>query len=241
MSNLEEYIKRNREAFDGEELPDGHVDRFERRLEALRSAQGDRMADQVGHDGRIRLDDQVGHDGNIVDDSNIGHDGRIRLDGQVGHDGRIGRNRQAGHDGRVGSDVQGMQERQGMQGMQERRISWRAVMGWAAAVAAAIAAVVIFINRPATRHEDWFAGVGEDQREICQTYYGKMADFYEAILADDIDDARLGALESIAGESVPMVDQLPDELDPETRATILKEYYGALLDGMERLNKSVFN
>ena len=232
MNNLEEYIKRNREAFDDKELPEGHEERFEQRLEALRSAQGDRMADQVGHDGNI------------------------------GHDGRIGRNRQAWHDGRVGSDVQGMQERQGMQemqerqgmqerrerrerqerqGMQERRISWRAVMGWAAAVAAAIAAVVIFIKSPEEKHEDWFAGVGEDQREICQTYYGKMADFYEAILRDDIDDARLGALESIAGESVPMVDQLPEELDPETRAAILKEYYGALLDGMERLNNSVFN
>lgn len=217
MNNLEEYIKRNREAFDDKELPDGHEARFEQRLEALRSAQGDRMADQVGHDGRIRLDGQVGHDGNI------------------GHDGRIGRNRQAGHDGRVGSDVQGMQ------GMQERRISWRAVMGWAAAVAAAIAAVVIFIKSPEEKHEDWFAGVGEDQREICQTYYGKMADFYEAILRDDIDEARLGALESIAAENVPMVDQLPEELDPETRAAILKEYYGALLDGMERLNNSVFN
>ncbi len=232
MNNLEEYIKRNREAFDDKELPEGHADRFERRFEALRSAQGDRMADQVGHDGRIRLDGPVGHDG------------RIGRDGQVGHDGRIGRNRQAGHDGRVGSDVQGMQGMQGMrgmQGMQERRISWTAVMGWAAAVAAAIAAVVIFINSPEEKHEDWFAGVGEDQREICQTYYGKMADFYEAILRDDIDEARLGALESIAAENVPMVDQLPDELDPETRAAILKEYYGALLDGMERLNNSVFN
>ena len=217
MNNLEEYIKRNREAFDDKELPEGHEARFEQRLEALRSAQGDRMADQVGHDGNI------------------------------GHDGRIGRNRQAGHDGRVGSDVQGMQGMQGMQGiqemqeMQEMRISWRAVMGWAAAVAAAIAAVVIFIKSPEEKHEDWFAGVGEDQREICQTYYGKMADFYEAILRDDIDEARLGALESIAAESVPMVDQLPEELDPETRAAILKEYYGALLDGMERLNNSVFN
>ncbi len=232
MNNLEEYIKRNREAFDDKELPDGHADRFERRLEALRSAQGDRMADQVGHDGRIRLDGQVGHDGNIVDDSNIGHDGLI------------GRDRQAGHDGRNGNDVregQVRQVRQERQERQERRISWRAVMGWAAAVAAAIAAVVIFIKSPEEKHEDWFAGVGEDQREICQTYYGKMAEFYEAILRDDIDDARLPALESIAAENVPMVDQLPDELDPETRATILKEYYSALLDGMERLNKSVFN
>ena len=229
MSNLEEYIKRNREAFDDEELPEGHEGRFERRLEALRSAQGDRMADQVGHDGHIRLDGQVGHDGHI------------RLDGQVGHDGRVGCDVQGMQERQGMQGMQGMQERPGMQEMQERRISWRAVMGWAAAVAAAIAAVVIFIKSPEEKHEDWFAGVGEDQREICQTYYGKMADFYEAILRDDIDEARMGALESIAAENVPMVDQLPDELDPETRAAILKEYYGALLDGMERLNNSVFN
>lgn len=182
MNNLEEYIKRNREAFDDKELPDGHEARFERRLEDLRSAQADRMADQVGHDGRI------------------------------------------GSDGKVG---------------QERRISWTAVLGWAAGIAAAIAALVIFINRPATRHEDWFAGVGEDQREICQAFYGKMAEFYEAILADDFEDARLSDLEAIVSESVPMVDQLPEELDPETRAAVLKEYYSALLDGMERLNNSV--
>ena len=104
------------------------------------------------------------------------------------------------------------------------------------AVAAALAAVVIFINRPGERHKDWFAGVGNDQLEICQAYYGKMAEYYETILKGDFDGTRQFDLEAIAGEGIPLVDQLPDEIDPETRAAVLKEYYGALLDGMERLN-----
>ena len=105
------------------------------------------------------------------------------------------------------------------------------------AVAAAVAAVVIFINRPGERHKDWFAGVGNDQLEICQAYYGKMAEYYETILKGDLDGTRQFDLEAIAGEGIPLVDQLPDEIDPETRAAVLKDYYGALLDGMERLNK----
>ena len=110
MNNLEEYIKRNREAFDDKELPEGHEARFEQRLEALRSAQGDRMADQVGHDGLIGRDRQAGHDG------------------CVGSDVQGMQERQG---------MQGMQEGQVRQVRQERRISWSSVMGWAAAVAAA--------------------------------------------------------------------------------------------------------
>ena len=183
MSNLEEYIRQNREAFEDQELPDGSLERFERRLEILRFAQDDLRGAQ--DDWRGAQDDWRG----AQDDS--------------------------------------------------RKISWAAVAGWAVTVAAAIAAVVIFIGRTAPRHEDWFAGIGDDQREICQAYYGKMAEFYETILAEDFDDARLADLEDIVSESVPMVDQLPEELDPGARAAILKEYYGSLLDGMERLNNSV--
>lgn len=158
MDNLEEYIRLNREAFDEQEVPEGHLMRFEERLA-----------------------------------------------GQV-----TGRKRPS---------------------------KWLRFASVAAGIAAAIAAVVIFINRPGERHKDWFAGVGNDQLEICQTYYGKMAKYYETILKGDFDGTRQFDLEAIAGEGIPLVDQLPDEIDPETRAAMLKEYYGALLDGMERLNK----
>ena len=160
MNNLEEYIRLNREAFDEQEVPAGHLSRFEERL-----------AGQVA--GR------------------------------------------------------------------KRPLIWlrfASVATGITAVAAALAAVVIFINRPGERHKDWFAGVGNDQLEICQAYYGKMAEYYETILKGDFDGTRQFDLEAIAGEGIPLVDQLPDEIDPETRAAVLKEYYGALLDGMERLN-----
>ena len=162
MDNLEEYIRLNREAFDEQEVPEGHLSRFEERLA-----------------------------------------------GQVA----------------------------GRKSETRRPLIWLRFASVATGIAAAVAAVVIFINRPGERHKDWFAGVGNDQLEICQAYYGKMAEYYETILKGDLDGTRQFDLEAIAGEGIPLVDQLPDEIDPETRAAVLKECYGALLDGMERLNK----
>ena len=34
-----------------------------------------------------------------------------------------------------------------------------------------------------------------------------------------------------------MIDQLPDELDDKTKSHILKEYYGKLLNGLDKINK----
>ena len=188
MNNLEEYIRLNREAFDEQEVPAGHLSRFEDRLATLRRSTPEpplatgRTQPQRSENGRGR--------------------------GQVA----------------------------GRKSETRRPFIWLRFVSVATGIAAAVAAVVIFINRPAERHKDWFAGVGDDQLEICQAYYGKMAEFYESILKGDIDGTRQSALEAIAWESVPLADQLPDEIDPETKAAVLKEYYGALLDGMERLN-----
>ena len=185
MNNLEEYIRLNREAFDEQEVPAGHLSRFEERLATLRRSTPEpplatgRTQPQRSENGRGR--------GHVAD--------------------------------------------------RKRPLIWLRFASVAAGIAAAVAAVVIFINRPAERHEDWFAGVGNDQLDICQTYYRKMAEYYETILKGDFDGMRQFDLEAIAGEGIPLVDQLPDEIDPETRAAVLKEYYGALLDGMERLNK----
>ena len=195
MNNLEEYIRLNREAFDEQEVPEGHLLRFEERLETLRSAQGDSKVAQGDSTPEPPL-------------------ATGRTQPQRSENGR-GRDQVAGR---------------------KRPLIWLRFASVATGIAAAVAAVVIFINRPAERHKDWFAGVGNDQLEICQAYYGKMAEYYETILKGDFDGTRQFDLEAIAGEGIPLVDQLPDEIDPETRAAVLKEYYGALLDGMERLN-----
>ena len=189
MDNLEEYIRLNREAFDEQEVPEGHLVRFEERLATLRRSTPEpplatgRTQPQRSENGRGR--------GQVAD----------------------------------------------RKSETRRPFIWFRFASVAAGIAAAVTAVVIFINRPGERHKDWFAGVGNDQLEICQAYYGKMAEFYETILNGDFDGTRLSELEAIAGEGVPLVDQLPEEIDPETRAAVLKEYYGALLDGMDRLNR----
>ncbi|MBR1927840.1 MAG: hypothetical protein IJ840_08880 [Bacteroidales bacterium] len=186
MNNLEEYFKINREAFDVEELPEGHLERFMGRVDrSFAVAQDDRRA------------------------------AHVILDAGKARDERRG----------------------------AKRISWATVTGWAAtlaAVAAAVAAVVIFIGQPETGHTDWFAGIGDDQAAICESYYARVSRLYELILRGDPEGSCARDLESIAEESVSMIDQLPEELSPEIRAEILKEYYSALLDGVERLRKSVY-
>ena len=106
---------------------------------------------------------------------------------------------------------------------------------WAALAVAAASAIMIFLNRPSTETHDWFANVGNDQLEICRTYYEKAGELYEIILAQNPDGSMDESVGSIADGGVPLVDQLPDDMDPDARAAILKEYYGELLNGLERM------
>ena len=167
MDNLEEYIKKNKEAFDDQELPEGHLERFEVRLEEVEA---------VVLNGASTL---------------------------------------------LGSRL-----------VKPRRIwFWPTIAG----VAAVIAAFVIFTGRKTSAQTDWFADVPEDQVSICQAYYEKMAGLYQDILASDMDGSKEAQLSSIAEETIPLIDQLPEELGAEERAAILKEYYSDLLGGIERI------
>jgi len=157
MNNLEEYIKRNAGAFDDQELPEGHLERFEARLDAVGS-------------GKVK------------------------------------------------------------------RLSFRAVGIALTGIAAALAAF-IFLHKPEDSHKDWFANVADDQESICEAYYSRMAKFYESILAEDYDGSKERQIEAIAAEGTPLVDQLPEELGETERAAILKEYYGSILDGIDKISR----
>lgn len=154
MDKLEKYIMANREAFDDKELPEGHLERFEGRLDDLRAVKESRS----------------------------------------------------------------------------RRVYWSLATGIAAALA-----VVLLINRPDGGKGDWFAGVGNDQVEICEKYYSNVADIYAELYADG-RDSEIGLLaEGVVDETSPLIDQLPAEMGDEERAEILKEYYGELLDALIKI------
>ena len=107
------------------------------------------------------------------------------------------------------------------------------------AVAAAVAAV-IFIAKPSEQQPtDWFAGVADDPVEVCLAYSEKAAELSTAIYTKDLDGTLSGTVRSLSDSAVPMIDQLPEELDAATRAGILKQYYSELLDGLDKINKNI--
>lgn len=155
MDNLEKYIREHRDAFDGQDLPEGHLGRFEAKL------------------ARKPV----------------------------------------------------------------RRMAWvlAAVTAVATTAAAAAIAGIIFLNRPVETHHDWFAGIGNNEYDICNTYYDKVAEYYEVMMRKCPDADILNTIDMIVGETIPMVNQLPEEMDPDAKAAVLKEYYGDLLAGLERV------
>ncbi|MBO6220666.1 MAG: hypothetical protein J6N46_01905 [Bacteroidales bacterium] len=204
MDNLNQYINRNREAFDDKDLPEGHLDRFEERL------------------GSHSLNNRSGRLWRVL----TGSEAALREQGTTIRDRVI--------------KLRGNRRR----------------IGWAIGIAAALAALVtigwpageefpsgfgkgdegssIIIGSPT---KDWFAGVGNDQFEICTTYYDKVAELYEDLLRTSPDSDLQNTLELISEENIPLIEQLPEEMEPEARAEVLKEYYGNLLDGLERIRE----
>lgn len=155
MDKLERHIMTNREAFDDKELPEGHLERFETRLDSLLS-----------------------------------------------------------------------------ENAEARRPRFRRVL--AAGVAAAVAAALL-IHRPESARGDWFAGVGNDQVEICETYYSNVSDIYEELYADASKANLCLMAEGVVDETSPLIEMLPAELGADERAAILKEYYGELLDALLKI------
>ncbi|MBR4756163.1 MAG: hypothetical protein IK076_04410 [Bacteroidales bacterium] len=129
-----------------------------------------------------------------------------------------------------------------------RRSTGRTIprMIWAFSAVAAALAAILLLNRPhgqeidrlaeSGQHKDWFAEVGNDQVEIYRAYYDKVSEMYELILTSHPDGSLDTSISCLAEESIPLIDQLPDEMDPEAKAAVLKEYYGELLDGLDRIN-----
>ena len=107
------------------------------------------------------------------------------------------------------------------------------------AVAAMVAAIV-FIARPAQQQPtDWFAGVADDPVQICLTYSEKAADLSGSIYRKDVDGNLSATVRSLSDGVVPLIDQLPDEMNDKDKAEVLRRYYSDLLDGLDKINKNI--
>ena len=103
---------------------------------------------------------------------------------------------------------------------------------WAIPAAAAILVAVIFASRPT----DWFRGVGQDPAAIYARYLAQVEDSWQELAADE---AAADLLRNLTEESIPLIDQLPDELPDAEKAAILEDYYGALLDGAQKIRQNI--
>lgn len=143
-----------------------------------------------------------------------------------------------GHEGRFEAKLDALLSGAESSGREERkrRKTRTGIFSVLTTAAAATVAAVIFTNRP-SREVDWFAGVADDPVAVYMAYSEKIAVMYEEIFTKDLDERWETTVGSITNENVAMIDQLPDELDDKTKAHILKEYYGELLNGLDKINK----
>lgn len=111
--------------------------------------------------------------------------------------------------------------------------SW-SIWGWGFAVAMAVLAAVVVL-RPAGGR-GFFFGVGNDPQKVYLAYLDKVESARVA-LADSDEYNWEGILRGMTEEAVPMIEQLPEELSGRQQARILKQYYGEILAGVEKLKK----
>lgn len=124
--------------------------------------------------------------------------------------------------------------------MRRRRAGewWRGIFAdrrFAVPAMAVLAAAFVLAAGLGGRTEAWLREVGDDPAEIYMAYSENASSLYGEILTKDWDmgnEAR-----GIVEETVPLLSLLPDELDDASKSAILKEYYGALLDGLSAMNR----
>jgi len=120
-----------------------------------------------------------------------------------------------------------------VEGMAFGAAGWGAWALLAGAVAVLLAAVVLL--RPA-EGRGFFFGVGNDPQKVYLAYLNRVEDARLA-LADNEDYNWEGILRGMTEEAVPLIEQLPEELSGRQQARILKQYYGEILAGVEKLKK----
>jgi hypothetical protein len=98
--------------------------------------------------------------------------------------------------------------------------------------AAAAALAVLLLLPPAGSSRDWLRAAGDTPEGV---YAGYMAQVTKAWAEAGTDEDKSEMLRNLTEETVPLADQLPDELSDAEKAVILKEHYNTILDGVHQI------
>jgi len=98
--------------------------------------------------------------------------------------------------------------------------------------AAAAALAVLLLLPPADRSRDWLRAADNTPEGIYTEYMAQVTKAWKEAGSDDLLSMQLL---SLTDETVPLVDQLPDELGDDEKTAILREHYNTLLDGVHLL------
>lgn len=117
-------------------------------------------------------------------------------------------------------------------------------IAWAVPAAAIILLGVLFGVRTVhkDRTEDYFAGIGDDPREVYERYLALVGDSYREIYSNPGAEQFAGLdndLRSLTEESIPMMEQIPDEVGAKRKSDLMKDYYGTILDAVGRIGRSL--
>ena len=78
--------------------------------------------------------------------------------------------------------------------------------------------------------------MGQDSAAIYARYLARVEDSWQELATDE---AAADLLRNLTEESIPLIDQLPDELPDAEKAAILEDCYGALLDGAQKIRQNI--
>ena len=135
----------------------------------------------------------------------------------------------AGHQERFLAKLEALQSQEQHQKPKPHHLQIRRILFAASAAAAAIIIALFATLQPGNIGQSYSIGI----QEMAQEMYTEEAEILQMLPKDDLQ--MINSVKSITQEAVPLTDLLPDELSPEKRAEILREYYKAKTAGLKKI------
>lgn len=135
----------------------------------------------------------------------------------------------AGHQERFLAKLEALQSQEQHQEPKPYHLPIRRILFAASAAAAAIIIALFATLQPGNIGQSYSIGI----QEMAQEMYTEEAEILQILPEDDLQ--MINSVKSITQEAVPLTDLLPDELSPEKRAEILREYYKAKTAGLKKI------